>query len=541
MKRLQTVTLILALILVPCNVSNAWNSFRNEDGLHNANITAAKTPVNPDNTYIKWQRRLTETTGTVYNSSPIITETNLYVVCENILYELDKNGTITRSLTLCQSMNSVCHTTLHGNQLFIPLKSGTMECVDISTMTSRWISDSFDNQSLTTTLYLDGYVYAGTSHPNGSDGVFYCLNADTGSTLWTYNNQCGFYWSGACAFDTEEKNGILFGGDNGILVSHAQTDDMTYDTLDLSTVVSTPGKIRAGITYDEQTDSYYTTSTNGYLYKIKINTDGTFGDITAVFLGEGATDSINCTSTPTIYNGRIYVGSFYGTNGRLNVVNADTMSLIYSTTHSGCGDIKSSPLLSTGYATAENNEKLYVYVTNNALPGGISYMEDTETTTNGELHTLIAPIEGKQFCISSVAADSDGTLYYSNDSGYLFAVGIGTAPLPSVTPTPSETPDTSKSTSTASKQKKTKKPGKPSKIRHTAKRKKNGKYNVTLRWKKGTQAKKTCIQFKGKKKQFFKGKKAIFTLKKGRYTVRLTSYGTGQKKSKTVTYILKVK
>ena len=545
MKQLQIRILILALALIPCNFANAWNAFRNETGLHNANITASKTPTDSANTYIKWQHRFSEAAGTAYNSSPVITDTNLYVVCEDVLYELDKNGTVTRYLGLDGRMNSVCQTALHENRIFIPLANGTMQCVDITTMTSLWTSEAFGNQSLTTTLYRNGFVYAGTSHPNGSIGLFYCLNAETGATVWTYTNEefpCGFYWSGACVFENNMVKGILFGGDNGILVSHSQTSPEVYDTYYVA------GKIRAGVTYDEYTNAYYTTSTDGYLYKIQMNEDGTFRAVSSLYLGSAPTDAINCTSTPTICNGRIYVGSFYGTNGRLTVIDAATLTEIYAVSDSACGDIKASPLLSTGYATDENNGKAYVYVTHNKLPGGLYILEDTSSNTNGELKPLIAPTEGQQFCISSVVSDTDGTLYYSNDSGYLFAVAIGKAPIQTASPmqtadtTPPKQPETIVSPTAAPQVvKKTKQPGKPSKVRWTIQRKKNGKYKVTLRWKKGTNTQKTCIQFKGKKKRFCKKTKAIFTLKKGRYTLYLTSYGANSKKSQRVKRIVKIK
>ncbi len=556
MKQIKLLPIFLALILIPCSFSQAWNAFRNEDGLHNANIVTANTPVDATNTYIKWQCRFTQTAGTTYNSSPIITDTNLYVVCEDVLYELDKKGAITRTLSLCGSMNSICHTTLNENRLYIPLRNGTMECVDISSMTSLWISESFGNQSLTTTLYQNGYIYAGTTHPNGSEGIYYCLDATDGSTIWTYsdaNNPCGFYWSGACAFTTESQKGILFGGDNGILVSHSQTDSVVYDTLDLSTLTSSFGKLRSGITYDESTNCYYTTSMNGYLYKIQLQNDGTFGEIKTVFLGDTVTDTINCTSTPTIYNGRIYVGNFCGTSGGLHVIDANTMTRIYSATNPACGEIKASPLVSAGYGTTENNGKVYVYVTHNAFPGGLYYMEDSLTSTTGELKPLITPTVGQQFCLSSVVSDTDGTLYYSNDSGYLYAVAIGTPPvattsptatptsLPTITSSPASEGNASTPTPEAGIKTKNKIPGKPTNLRYRIKKKKKNIYQITLRWKKGTNATKTCIQIKGKKKRFVKGKKAIVTLKKGKYTVRLTSYGSGKSMSKTVKKIIRVK
>lgn len=558
MKRFQFILILLIITFLPGTISHAWDAFRNEDGQHNANIVTSQTPTDAANTHIKWQKRFSDLVGTSYNSSPIITGTNLYVVCENTLYELDKEGEIKRSCSLSNSMNSVCHMALHENQLFIPLKNGTMQCVDITTMTSQWISESFSNQSLTTTLYYDGYVYAGTTNANGSDGLYYCVDAKQGSTIWTYQNtdtSCGFYWSGACIFDTGEQKGVLLGGDNGILVSHSLTHDTQYDSLDLSSLTPSTGKIRAGITYDENTDCYYTTTNNGYLYQIKLRSDGTFNTVTPLFLGDSVNDTINCTSTPTICNGRIYVGSFYRTSGRLLVVDAATMTRIYSVTDLSCGDIKASPLLSTAYATSENVGKVYVYITHNAFPGGLYYMEDTPDATHSELKPLVTPTEGKQFCMSSVAADTDGTLYYSNDSGYLFAIAIGT---PVAVPSPSSVPDIPTTTvapdkvpasalsaspiGTSMKQNKAiKKIGKPKNIRYRIQKKKHGGFQITLSWKKGKNAQKTCVQIGKKKKRYYKKNRLSFTRKRGRCVITLTSYGKNGRKSKSIKKVIPIR
>ncbi len=46
-------------------------------------------------------------------------------------------------------------------------------------------------------------------------GLFYCLNAKDGSTVWTYedtDHPGGYYWSGAIVYE----DALYFTGDNGI-------------------------------------------------------------------------------------------------------------------------------------------------------------------------------------------------------------------------------------------------------------------------------------------------------------------------------------
>ncbi|MCI9419613.1 MAG: PQQ-binding-like beta-propeller repeat protein [Eubacterium sp.] len=562
------------LVLLPFQPLQAWSSFRNENGQGQANTIAAQTPVSSHTAGTKWQVRFVENETTTYNSDPVITDTSLYVTCKNTLYQLDKNGAILSSLVLAAPMNSVCRMCLDGNRLFIPLSGGRMQCVDISTMTSLWTSEAFGLQSLTTVYEKDGLIYAGTTNASGTEGIFYCLSAEDGSTQWTYTDAkepCGYYWSGAVS--DRAASFVLFGGDNGILVSHSAKDDAVLDTYDLSSCTSQaddpsaePGKIRAGVTYDTETDAYYTTSTNGYLYRIKMTSQGTFESITAVSLFPSRTPDSNCTSTPTIVNGRIYVCSYSGFQGQVHVIDAVTMNRIYSASSPDCRDIKSSPLVCTGYTGCTDDEtgngSVYVYFTQNALPGGIYFIRDDMTAQSAEIETLFAPKEGKQFCLSSIAADSDGTLYYSNDSGTLFAIQDGYHPAPSE---PSPTPDVSadatptvippadpvlpKTGGPSNQEKpeqgnvlaKSKKPGKPRTVKWKIKKTKRRSYRVTFTWKKGAHSAYTQIKISKRNQKTLKKQwsqvyrasaaKKTITLKSGTYRVSFYGCQSGTKKS----------
>lgn len=627
MKKFSLILLTAALLLLPFTPVQAWSSFRNESGLEHANTTNAKTPASAFAAGVKWQIKFAEDSTTACNSDPVITDTYIYVVCKNILYQLDKKGSVCSTLTLAASMNSVCRMCLSENRLFIPLGGGRMQCVEIPSMTPLWTGEAFGNQSLTTAYYANGCVYAGTTNAQGKDGMYYCLSVKDGSTLWTYRDAehpGGYYWSGAISnhsipepspannslanFSMVEPapasapgvRYVLFGGDNGILVSHSDTDDTVYDTFDLSTCDSRPDtgrqpEIRAGITYDAHTDAYYTTSNDGYLYQIKMNADGTFGSVASVSLCNSHTAETNCTSTPTVYNGRIYVCAFDGFHGQVCVADAAPMRLLYSASSPDCRDIKSSPLVCTGYATPENHQRVCVYFTQNTPPGGIYFITDQKTSQSAEIQTLFLPDEGKQFCLSSVAADTDGTLYYSNDSGTLFAVhyrhdgpadslptalptesqfpltpapvttpltpapvttpppaapaGTPLPPTPVTTLPPTATPSGSVTAPPATQSPKpVSHAGKPHRIRWTVRKKKKNTYRITFSWKKGSGTSYTKIIIRQKTKDR-KQKRLIYqspstkktvTLKKGTYRISFTGCRPGAKKSGAVTRTLRL-
>lgn len=490
------ILMILSAVFLLCS----FTSFRQETGSGYASTTSARTPRNAEKGGTLWTHSFAANDGKYsYNSDPIICDSVIYLANYNTLYELDRqNGTVLRTLSLAARTDSVCHMLLEGDHLMIPLSGGMVECIDTDTMASLWQSNSFGGQSLSTLYYHDGYLYAGTVNMvSGTEttGIFYCIDTMDGSTQWTYKDTehpGGYYWSGAVSYG----NALYFTGDNGILVSHSLTTAEVYDTFTLTTTA----KIRAGLTYAPDTDSLYTADTSGQIYRIPLS-DNTMIQKDEILSGSAvpAASSSNCTSTPTIWNNRLYVGSIADGYGHLSVLDAATLSLIYTVQGERSAEIKSSPLVSTGYSSAENNNRVYIYVSANQIPGGIYCLMDDSTSTSGTLHTLYTPASAKQFCMSSITADKEGILYYSNDSNTLFAVSEvenssdRVNALPSESPVPTSEPDPKPSpglvssppttSSPVPKEKnisgQTKKPKKPTKIK-TARKKKR----ITLYWKK---------------------------------------------------------
>ena len=88
---------------------------------------------------------------------------------------------------------------------------------------------------------------------------------------------------------------------------------------------------------------------------------------------------VTCTSTPTIYNNRLYVGCVADQYGYVCVMDALTLKPIYQVKGFQNAEVKSSPLVSTrGSSTGE----VTVYFSMNALPGGLYAFKDTEGKTS---------------------------------------------------------------------------------------------------------------------------------------------------------------
>ena len=143
------------------------------------------------------------------------------------------------------------------------------------------------------------------------------------------------------------------------------------------------------------------------------------------------------TSTPTISGGKLFVGgqsetyiqvskwvkAYYGV---LAVIDAESLSVSEVSTidgHAFVGDtngqatsaeVKSAPVVSV------QNGETYVYFTANCNPGGV-YCYRLGDTDASLIYTPDA--DHQNYCMASITVGPDGTLYYVNDSGALFAIG----------------------------------------------------------------------------------------------------------------------
>ena len=201
----RTICKIMGAVMI---MSLIWSapSVTASDRSESQNITSVRTPINDKKGGTVWTRSFSVDGTLTYNSTPVITDDAIYLVSGNTLYELDLDGNIKRQMALAATMNSVCYMSRQENTLWIPLSGGTMQCVDINTMQSLWVSEAFGGQSLSYVTVYNGYVYAGTAEVsiNSTQGTFYCLDARTGKLQWKYRNEeqpGGYYWGGSVVMD----------------------------------------------------------------------------------------------------------------------------------------------------------------------------------------------------------------------------------------------------------------------------------------------------------------------------------------------------
>ena len=78
-------------------------------------------------------------------------------------------------------------------------------------------------------------------------------------------------------------------------------------------------------------------------------------------------------------------------------------------------------LISNAYEKFNGN--IYIYFTVNSASGSLMLVQDSKDSESPVIKEIFRPEnEYAQYCISPVTADSAGTLYFKNDSGYIFAL-----------------------------------------------------------------------------------------------------------------------
>ena len=312
-----------------------------------------------------------------------------------------------------------------GGVIVVPLHGGRLQALTADTLTTVWVTDELasDQQSLGTLTVRDGYVYAGTSNDSGSAGYLTCVSLADGSIRWSQKAESGFYWAGSVAMGDY----LVTGNDKGEVYAY---DPATGKTA--GTPLALDSSIRMTLVSD---GTYiYAISSKGVLYQLSVSEDGEVSVAKQVQFGKKS------TSTPAIVNGKlVFGGTASSWKTALFVYDAATLTLEHEVTmltdgsELPRGSSQSAPLVSVQDGAA------YAYFTVNNTPGGVYRYKLGDSAAE----LIYAPVEGQQnYCMNSVIAGPDGTLYYVNDSGTLFAVGaVGGAVDPKPDPDPEPKPD----------------------------------------------------------------------------------------------------
>lgn len=389
--------------------------------------------------------------ASLYVSDPLLLDDNLYVIRGTSTYDAANNWAETKSLaqlavidhatgklvqnvTLARPMDSTCRPVYTQGIIIIPLQGGYLQALSASTLETMWVAPAITGaQSISTLTVSNGYVYVATvdamssgSSNTASAGTLRRFDVLTGEAAGSYTNtSTGYYWAGGVVVGDR----FVIGDDAGTVTSFAA------DLTDPHSVTIATDAIRASLMYD---GTYiYAVSRDGVLHQLSMAADGSVHEVAHISFAAYS------TSTPTIVNNRAYVGgSMADYTGVLAVIDLSSMHVTQVTQldedtlqdgnldgahDSILAEVKSTPLVSV------QDDGTYVYFTAN---GGIYDIDKNGSLVytfgggiyvyklgDSEAHLLYEPSAGMMnYCMASVITDTEGALYYSNDSGYLFKV-----------------------------------------------------------------------------------------------------------------------
>ena len=409
------------------NWDSDWPGFTSAD-----KVTEA--PVPTTDAEAKWVATLKSSSE--WNTSvsdPLLVGDYVYIAVGSKLYKknVDTGETVEAGeAALVSAIDSTSRMIYANGLILVPLSSGRLQALTVDTLTTKWVTDALpsgsqgNQQSLSSVTVRDGYAYFGSADADWSNsygGYLLCVRLSDGQVMWNKANQnsAGYYWSG-----------MAFAGGYGIIAD----DSGTVSVIDPATgdVVSTlkvADRVRTTVLADGST--LYVASNDGVLHKLSISSDGILSEVSSVKFGASS------TSTPVLANGKIivggasvdgftggYQGKYEYHYGQIAVIDAATMTVENSVCkadgnyirqygYDAGGDVKSQPIVSV------QDGQTYVYFTSNNNPGGIyRYRVGDE-----EAELLYTPDTANQnYCMSSISVGSDGSLYYTNDSGKLFAI-----------------------------------------------------------------------------------------------------------------------
>ena len=454
-------TLSLKLAKAPENdslkdLNSVWPHLRQNN--ENNGVIDARTPVKAEDSVLYWATKIGDGYDKNACGCPILVDGYLYTYAGSTLYKVDTvSGEIVATAPMDHASSfAINPPTYAEGMIFIGLADGTVQAFNAATLESLWIyRDPLGGQPNCSIVYHDGYVYTGFWVGETSQANYVCVSAtdedpaapkEEKLATWRYTSLGGFYWAGAYVCDDY----LLIGTDDGAsgytsgkarLLSF---EPLTGKLLDQRTMDAV-GDIRSSITsYDGK---FYFTNKGGYFFEASVSAQGEIQGIRSLKLYNYASDDkapAMSTCTPTIYNGRAYVGvsgvnqfgAYSGHN--ITVIDIPNWEIAYSVRTQGYP--QTSGVLTTAYE--EDDGCVYVYFFDNYTPGKLRVLKDKPGQTGPSLvsqesftdkgmtktyetaYALFTPDgDQAQYAICSPIVDENGIIYFKNDSAYLMAVG----------------------------------------------------------------------------------------------------------------------
>lgn len=391
------------------------------------NNAVSKTEVAAENTNLVWESFAEGegSWGSWYAGTPILVDGKLYAARNGQIQKMNAStGALEQSTPLKSALSFYSYITYGGGKIFVPLGNGSIQCFDAVSLKSLFITQipGIGLSALSSLYYQDGTLYTGfTDWSNGYFAAYDTTDLDVENEYevvapkWKYGSS-SHYGSGAV------KSGeyLIFAGDAD-RSGNATVTAVNPATGEEVSTLTIQGNARCSIV--ESDGCLWLTTQASKVYKLAVGTDGTLVEMASAALPS------TTNASPVVTGGKVYVtGGVWG-SGYLQVFDTQ-LNLLANAATDGPAN---TPTVSVV------NGIPYVYFTQNAEPGALFVAK--VTADNQITVSCIYTPEHSNYCMSNVIIGEDGTIYYGNDAGYIYALkAVSEDPTPEPTPTPLPTP-----------------------------------------------------------------------------------------------------
>ena len=395
----------------------SWNGFGNAGG-----TTLVNTPTPTESAAELWKVNLaTAADKWVSLGDPIIAGGYVFVTTDSELVKIDNAGKVVARVSK-GGITSYFSRPVYADGLIISANDdGSVYAFSAETLECVWKTSALEApaaggryQADSTMTVVNGCVYAEFEAGAGatgtaSAGAMVCVDIATGQVKWTKltvksddSTGEGYYWAGAAASGSD----LVIGDESGYVKLIDGKSGKVKSSVSLSGNPVRATIVSAG-TEDGNPAFLAVGRQPATLYKIVCE-----GDMLRI-VGSCAFANTS-TSTPAVANGKAYIGgSDASNNGQFTVVDLASMKVEKSLDMGKYAEVKASPIASV------QGSDVYVYFTCNKRPGAV-YCFNQSTGEAVEIYTPSG--SNANYCTASVIADVQGNLYYTNDSGTLFAL-----------------------------------------------------------------------------------------------------------------------
>jgi PGF-pre-PGF domain-containing protein len=397
-RKIVFIGIILCIVLLSgTGVASDWHQFQNDD--INSGITKDKAPIeDPTLDEYSWEKEFSISGWSGIDCTPLVVGDVVYTVtADNKVYAVNRTTGDVDWITSTSGSGFLLSTPAYGNgMIFVPTKDGCIYALDADNGEKEWNVTVSGKQINTPVTYEDNRIYFGDWLYSGT-GSYYCYDGE-GNECWNRSSSAsaGYYWAGAAVIGDY----LVYGDDGSHLTSVYKINGTTVDEINIDA-----GNIRSSVVFSD--GKVYFTTKDGQCHSIP------FDEVEGIF-DKSAHNQFSIeqsTSTPTIYNGRLYVGSA----DKLWCLNSSDLTSIWN--YGVSGNIQSSPVLSTYHD--DGNGEVYIYFTENSNAGKVYCLKDYSGNTQPELQWSYGESGKTDYSLAGVAI-SDGWIYYGTDSKYLF-------------------------------------------------------------------------------------------------------------------------